>query len=481
MSNNLDHNQHLTSSDSEFMLEPVPKFARRSTWKQILVWVGFGYVLTGLFVGGTLAGAGGTSGVNFGNALIAITIGMGILLMLTILMGIAAQKTGLSLALLSRYSYGYFGSNLPLIIMSILTLGWFASITGMVGQIWSSFTGNISGVIILTPANFGFANIPAITLENFLACFIWGIIFTFTAYKGIQAIENVAIPIAPVILLIALFVGFAMLNEGGGVTPLLDKASEIDGMELGTAITLVMGSWIAGAIMGIDLFRYNKNVKAVIYCAVACFVLTNPLLNIVGYIGAIQVGQYNYMEWMVDKGLLLGIIGLIAWTTSLWTTNNAELYCNSLYTGPVLKSIDMNIKREKLVLIIGVLGTLLGSLGFYQMFFANFITILGAAFLPLAGPIIMDYYLVKKQNYNLSKLNSQPKFRLSGIISFVVGAFLGLTLEFVWSTPFGISSGLIALIFTCIIYLILYPLFDKKHDSDLQKGELLNEQKGIFK
>ena len=42
--------------DTDFMLSPVPMSARRPTWKQVSVWVGFGYVVTGLFVGGVLAG-----------------------------------------------------------------------------------------------------------------------------------------------------------------------------------------------------------------------------------------------------------------------------------------------------------------------------------------------------------------------------------------------------------------------------------------
>lgn len=465
--NNQQQEKTVEQNDAEYMLSPVPHSARRSTWKQILVWVGFGYVLTGLFVGGTLAGTGGLKGVTPGLAMVAITVGMGILMILTILMGIAAQKTGLSLALLSRYSYGFKGSNLPLLIMAILTLGWFASITGMVGQIWSSLLGNPTGITVFNPSSFGYENIPAITLENFLSCFIWGLIFTYTAYKGIQAIEAVAIPIAPVILAIALVVGFGMLHEGGGLKAFLNEASSISGLGLGSAITLVMGSWIAGAIMGIDLFRYNKNVRAVVLCAVACFVLTNPLLNIIGYIGSVSVGQYNYMEWMVGKGLILGIIGLIAWTTSLWTTNNAELYCNSLYIGPVLNSYKIKVKREKLVLIVGIVGTFLGAFGFYQMFFANFITILGAAFLPLAGPIIIDYFIVKKSNYDLTKLNAQPNYRMAGIISFIIGACIGLGFEYLWATPFGLSSGLIALILTCLIYPLLYKFTDKKYDISI--------------
>ena len=37
--------------DGEFMLEPVPVTARRSTKSQFMVWIGFGYAVTGLIIG----------------------------------------------------------------------------------------------------------------------------------------------------------------------------------------------------------------------------------------------------------------------------------------------------------------------------------------------------------------------------------------------------------------------------------------------
>ncbi|GEN81875.1 cytosine/purines uracil thiamine allantoin permease [Sporosarcina luteola] len=442
--------------DGEYMLSPVPESERRPTWKQVMVWVGFGYVVTGLFVGGVLAGFGGQPGVPPGMALWAIGIGMGVLLVLTTLLGIMAQKTGLNLALISRYSYGSIGSNLPLFIMALLTLGWFASITGMVGQIWSSLIGNPTGITVFNPAALGYTDIPAITLENFLACAVFGLIFTYTAYKGMKAIEAVAIPVAPVILIIAIIVGIGMLNEGGGMGNFLTEANKIGGLGMGSAITIVMGSWIAGVVMGVDLFRFNKSIKAVFAGAIACFVLTNPLLNIVGYIGAVSVGQFNYVEWMIDKGIIFALIGVVAWTTSLWTTNNAELYCNSLYVGPVISSYKKKVNRQKIVLVTGVVGTVIGSLAFYQIFFADFITILGAAFLPLAGPLIADYFIVKKGAYKIEELNSQAKYKMAGIISFLIGAVLGLVFEYGLVLPFGLPSGLVALIITIALYPIIY-------------------------
>lgn len=455
-------------SENEFMLTPVPMEARRSTFSQVMVWVGFGYVVTGLFVGGVLAGFGGKPGVLPGTAVLAVTLGMGTLFLLTSALGIIAQKTGLNLALLSRYSYGSKGKIIPMSVMALLTLGWFASITGMVGDIWGKYIGNKSGVIVFDPANMGFSDIPPITLEVFLACIIAGALFTITASIGIKAIEAVALPVAPIILIIAIAVGVGMLNEGGGFDAFLEKASLIDGLGLGNAITVVVGSWIAGAVMGVDLFRFNKSVKAVFLCAAACFIFTNPLLNLVGYVGAVQVGQYNYVAWMAGISGLFALVGVFAWTTSLWTTNNAELYCNALYVGPILDSFKVKVNRKVIVIIAGILGTILGAAAFYQIFFADFINVLGAAAPPLAAPLLADFFVVGRGKYKTEHLNKQPKFRVAGIISFAVGAILGLLFQYVWTLPLGLPSGLFAMVVAFFVYILIYPMTpDKKADQAL--------------
>ena len=65
------------SQDSEFMLEPVPENKRRSTASQVMVWIGFGYAVTGLIVGGTLGGYGGWRWTSAGRGSIGYCPGNG--------------------------------------------------------------------------------------------------------------------------------------------------------------------------------------------------------------------------------------------------------------------------------------------------------------------------------------------------------------------------------------------------------------------
>jgi len=460
--------------ENEYMLSSVPFAKRRPTWKQIMVWIGFGYVATGFIVGGTLAGGEGQPGLPPLIAFLSIAISMGILFIITSLLGVIAQRTGLNLALISRYSYGSKGTNLPLVIMAFLTLGWFASINGMISDALKAFIGNPSGISVITPESLGFEGIEPITLEEFLSMILFGLIFTMTVYFGIKAIENVASIISPLILIMAVVAGIGMIIDGGGVGAIINSSKNFDGLEFGTSITIITGSWIAGVIMGVDFFRFNKTIKGVFAGAFACFIITNPILNIVGYIGVTSIGSYNYIIWLNDYGWVLGLIGVIGWVAALWTTNNAELYCNALYTGPVISSYKKTpVRRKSIVLVVGIVGTIISALGFYQLFFEDFITVLGAAFLPLGGPIIADYYLVKKQKYDASDVHSQRNYKWSGILSFIISATVGVTLEFFVDIPYGLPSSLIALALSVVLYLIIYNFTDKAHDK---KEKKINEE-----
>lgn len=456
VSDTTTHDLDLDPQDhEEFMLEPVPKQARRPWWAMFVIWVGFGYVPTGLIVGGQLAGQGGNAGMTFGEAVTAIVTGQGLLVLLTFALGLAAMNTGLNLSLISRISYGKKGMILPMLIMALLTLGWFASIVGMVGEIFDVAFGELTGITLINN----------LTFEYVLMCLFWGAIFTWSAWRGITAIEKISGGAAPFVLIVAIVVAIMMINEFGGFSNVLAEANTRSGMSQGTGVTIIIGAWIAGVIMGVDIFRYAKRAGHVFIGAAACFVLTNPLLNLIGYTGSIATGDSNFIAWMVTKGALLTALGVILWVLALWTTNMSELYCNALYVGPAAESAGFRIHRSKIVVTVGILGTILGALGFYSYFFGDFITILGAAFVPLAGPILADYYVVRKQEYFTADPNAMPPVRWPAVISFIIGAVMGIVFQYWMPLPWDFPSGLGALMITFVLHLVLSRLLSSRPEQ----------------
>lgn len=233
-----------------------------------------------------------------------------------------------------------------------------------------------------------------------------------------------------------------------------------------------------GALAGVDLFRFHKNLKAVWTCAAACFILSNPLFNIVGYIGSVCVGQYNYIARMMGMNAIFAFVGVFAWTTSLWTTDNSELVTNSMYTGIILETLGLKSNRKILMIICGVFGTFLGALGFYQLFFADFISVIGAIAPSICAPILADYYLISRKKYDSELLHKQPKWRWAGTISFIAGACLGILFRYKMTLPFHLPAGLTAAMISAILYCILYRFTpDRTRDEELEDD--LQEMTGM--
>lgn len=444
-------------SNEEFMLERVPQRARRSWWSQFVIWVGFGYVPTGLIVGGQLAGTSEGGGMPFEQAVLTIVLGQSILVVLTFALGFAAMKTGLNLSLISRFSYGKKGMVLPMLVMGLLTLGWFASIVGMVGDIFGAAFGSVTGITLFN----------GLSLEFVIFSLIWGAIFTWSAFKGIVALERISAPAAPFVLIVAIVAAIMMASEFGGMGNVIAEGATRTGTSVGTGITLIIGAWIAGVIMGVDIFRYAKTASHVLIGAGACFILTNPLLNLVGYTGSIATGDPNFISWMVTKGFAFAILGVILWVVALWTTNMSELYCNALYVGPAANALGFKVSRTKIVIIVGAVGTVLGAFGFYSFFFADFITILGAAFVPLAGPILADFFVVRRREYTAANVDELPAVRWPGIISFLIGAMLGIAFQYWIPLPGDFPAGLAALIITFALHIALSKAMSSRPEQRL--------------
>src|SRR5690625_5637919 len=104
--------------------------------------------------------------MTMGGAVTTIAIGELVLFTLTVLLGIPAMRTGFNLALLSKVSYGDRGFILPMVFMALLTLGWFASILGMIVEIWVVLLGHPTGITVIDPADYWHPDVDPVYLEQ---------------------------------------------------------------------------------------------------------------------------------------------------------------------------------------------------------------------------------------------------------------------------------------------------------------------------
>ena len=105
--------------DTEFSLSAVPESERKSYISLTIIWTGFVFVIVSMMAGGTLA-----VGLSFKEVIYATLIGNVFLCLIAVAVSVIASKTGLTFALLTRYSFGVTGSKVASIFVPIVNIGW---------------------------------------------------------------------------------------------------------------------------------------------------------------------------------------------------------------------------------------------------------------------------------------------------------------------------------------------------------------------
>ena len=108
------------AADTEFSRCAVPADQRKTYFSLTIVWTGFVFVITSMMAGGGLA-----AGMDFKHIILATLGGNVFLSIIAVLISIIACKTGLTFALLTRYSFGSTGSKAASIFVPVVNLGWY--------------------------------------------------------------------------------------------------------------------------------------------------------------------------------------------------------------------------------------------------------------------------------------------------------------------------------------------------------------------
>jgi cytosine permease len=173
-------------------------------------------------------------------------------------------------------------------------------------------------------------------------------------------------------------------------------------------------------------------------------IIAQWFLQIIGSAGGIVSGQFDFTTYMRLQGVFIAGLGLIGMSMALWTTGDANLYLPVIQTSSVLRR-----PQKVMTVICGVLGTVVG-LVIYQHFI-QFIDYLAVLLPPLIGPVIAHFYIVKKRNFNVDKLDDQPKWNIAALLAYLVGASSKW-----WLIQNLLVSSLAGLLVSIIAYLVIY-------------------------
>lgn len=411
---------NLQTVSNDYAIDRIPMDKRKSTFSVAMVASGFCICMSGLFTGAAMA-----AGLSLQQALIAAFIGNVILSFYGGAIGAAGAREGLSASRLSIFSFGSQGFKIVSLVLALTMGGWFSVQAGFFG----------------ITINAMFPDAGILTNPNFAG--IWGgilmLITAYVGYRGLEILSKIAVPSIIVLALIGIY--FAVGHAGGweSVMAIVPEGE----LTTSAGIVLVIGSFAAGASAQADITRYSKDTKAAWIATLIGFMGANTFIIIAGYLTTLATGIGDLPNAMLQLGL--GLPALLVLILAQWTTNDNNLYTSSLGLANVFK-----IERNKIVIIVGVVGSVLGGMGIAD-YFVNWLVILGIGVPPMAGVIISDYYVVRKRNYKFKDESQLPKWNVNALVAWGIGCIVGFTVKI------GIAS-LNSLIVTMIAYIILMKI-----------------------
>jgi cytosine permease len=415
----LDEREESASADNPHA--PLQANQRRDALPLLTLAFGWGFLVTGLLVGGSLG-----AGLYFPDLVRNAMWGNLVNFVVGALVGYMGYQTACNSGLLYRLTYGNVGAYLPVLFLAALTIGWQGIVVGAFGLTW---TGSFDSPYFVPVALFA------------------GILYTYTTYKGVKGLERVAVPSTVVLALVGLYAGWFNVEKAGGWDAFLSMSASAAAAQPLTdtqAINLVIGSWIVGGVVMAEYTRFARQAWVAIAIPFIVLVATQLFLQVIGAMGGIVSGNFDFSAYLRTAGPIIAIIGLISMSLALWTTGDTNLYLPSIQTASVFR-----LPKRVTIVICGTIGTILG-LGIYQ-YFMDWINQIANLVPPLIGPIIVDYYVFHGRRYDTTLLDRLPAWNPLAVAAFFIGVVAAYGFTPVW-----IASGLWGLLVSMAVYIVLF-------------------------
>lgn len=357
----------------DYSLARVPLSARRPFYEVLIIRIGSLACVSQVMLGAALG-----YGLTFWQAFWATMLGSVILQVVSWALGAAACREGMSISLLSRWSgFGKLGSALIGGAIAISLMGWFGVQNGFFAD------GMYKATNVLTPGTWSLITGIAVT------------IITVYGYRFLSITANISTPL----FLLALVWATYNLLSGQDISVLISSAEPAGPlMTLPAAITMVAGGFIISAVTTPDISRFMKSPKEVFWMTLIGTFFGELLVNMIAVLMALALHTSQVFDLMMT---LTGLVGASIVIFSTIKMNDINLYSSSLGFSTLLNAIfNKRFDRRYLTWVIGIFGTIASMLGILDNFI-GFLIYLGIAIPPVAGIMVIDYYLLKRDRKEL--------------------------------------------------------------------------------
>jgi nucleobase:cation symporter-1, NCS1 family len=417
----------------------VPTTAAQRTWRWwhfAALWVGMVMCIPAY----TLAASLIESGMSWSQAVGTVFLGNLIVLVPMLLIGHAGAKYGIPYAVLARASFGTQGARLPALLRALVACGWYGIQTWFGGQMIYT----LAGVLMGQPL--GGAPLPGLGISAAqFGCFLlfWALQFYFVVH-GIEAIRKLETYTAPIKIVICFVLLWWAWDKAGGFGPILDQPSQfVDGGKKAgqfsavfwPSLTAMVGFWATLALNIPDFTRFAKSQRdQLIGQAIGLPAPMGLLAALAVFVTSATVVIYGKALWdpvdlasrMTGAAVLIALIVLLIDTVSV---NLAANLVGPAYDFSALAPGKVSYKLGGIItagiaIVMMPWKILASTEGYIFTWLIGYSALLG----PVAGILIVDYYLLRKTELVVDELyreggrySYRGGWNWAAVIAFVVG------------------------------------------------------------
>lgn len=392
----------------DFAMDRVPPAARRPM--RDILWVRLG-VLTAMsqFVLGAALGYGMT----FWAAFWAIVVGSVLLEVVGLLIGVAGAWEGLPTGVLARWSgFGKYGSALISLVVAVGSMAWF----GVQNSIFAD---------AVNRATQGYLGLP-------LCSILTGLFVTFIAIFGFRWLVWTASVTVPAFVGVVGY-GIYRVLETESLPELISMPSPGPGISLVTGATMVAGGYMLGAVVTADLARFCRSGKDVFWMTLISTFVGELGIGLAAVLLAHAARTSDVITIIFN---LAGWIGVTVVSLATVKINDVNLYGSSLHLTNVIQALfRWRVNRGVVTAALGAVGTLFSIVGILKHF-VEFLLILGVAIPPIAGVLVVDYFILKRDRTALATAQQTLSLPPScewmnpvGILAWLVGFLASYGIE----------------------------------------------------
>jgi NCS1 family nucleobase:cation symporter-1 len=420
-----------------------------SRWNVASLWVGMAICVPTYTLGGVLTAY---FGLSVSEALWTILIANIIVLIPLTLNAFPGTRYGIPCPVVLRASFGIIGSNVPSLIRALVACGWFGVQT---------LFGGIAIHLLLSAIFDGWAALGG--TGEVLGFFIFWVANLTVVIRGSESIKFLEALAAPLLLIVAFGLLVWALPKISLSEVLATPATRPEGEPVTryflSGLTAMVGFWATLSLNIPDFSRYARRQRSQVIGQIMGLPLTMLLfagLGVVLTAASVELTGESISDPINLIGRIDNMIMIILATISTNTAANIVSPTN------VFQNVAPRIINEKRgVIITGLIGLalmsweLLKKLGWLETdvsvesLYSNWLLGYSSLLGPIAGIMVVDYFLIKNQEYDLLALYQDnagyPAWNKAGFIAFLVPVALTLiavtTGALSWFYDFGWFTG----------------------------------------